>query len=248
MNDRPRLRREDPARTEPIRNWSTLYRRDDSWESPSPAGAGRGGSYGDVVTEGVELGYQVIEEQIRHGQRVAKQINKRVYNAGAMGNDVREVAERILRYSADLSALWFEFLVSMVGSTDVTDLLRTLFRQPTGKPEATAAPDSTGTAAVSIEIVSSRPVRVTLDLRPEARGRSLCAQDLRAPESGKPPLTQVTFEHAPGGGASTVRIRVPDTQPPGTYSGAVIDRDTGDPRGTLSVRLAGSPEAGIAPP
>jgi len=244
-----RLRREDPVRTRPVRNWSTLYRRRDSWEfreptaeSTSAEGATRRGACNDVLTEGVELGYRVIEEQIRQGQRVAAQINKRSYAPAAVGNDIREVAERMLRYFADLSALWFEFLGSIAGNKDV---FRSSFRptDPNSGPSPMAAATS-GPIGVSIEVACFRPTQVTLDLRPHVDGLRLSAQDLRALEPGKPPLTEVAFESAPGGDLVSLRIRVPDTQPVGIYAGAVIDGDTGEPCGTLSVRLTEQPVAG----
>jgi len=248
MNRREHLRREDPVRTRPIRNWSTLYRRRDSWAfreptaaSSSADGATHRGSWNDVVVEGVELGYRVIEEQIRQGQRVAEQINKQSYAPAAVGNDIREVAERMLRYFADLSALWFEFLDSIVGNTDVS---RSSFRPggPNAGPSPMAA-SASGPIGVSIEVVSVRPTQVTLDLRPHADGLRLSAQELRALEPGKPPLTDVAFERAPHGDLVRLRIRVPDTQPVGIYAGAVVDRDTGEPCGTVSVRLTGQPAA-----
>jgi hypothetical protein len=248
MNGRQRLRREDPLRTGPIRNWSTLYRRPDSWDFREPSAtpmsaeeATRRGSWNDAVAQGVELGYRVVEEQIRHGQRVAEQINKQSYDPGAIGNDIREVAERMLRYYADLSALWFELLGSLIGNTGLP-------RGSLGPGRPTPEPfpmggSASGPPAVSIEVVSSRPTRTTLDLRPPVDGSRLSAQDLRASGSGKPPLTDVAFEPVSDGGL-VLRIRVPETQPPGIYTGAVIDRDTGQPRGTLSVSLAEQPESG----
>jgi hypothetical protein len=38
-------------------------------------------------------------------------------------------------------------------------------------------------------------------------------------------------------GAVNVRLCIPQGQPPGHYAGLVVDRDTGDPLGTLSVRV-----------
>jgi hypothetical protein len=240
VSGRDRLRREDPARTAPIRNWSTLYRRSDSWdlrgpsEKPKSAGdADGGGSLNDVVSHGVELGYRVIEEQIRQGQRVAERINSRSYDPGAVGSDVREVADRVWRYYTDLGALWVDFLGSLAGDAD---LVRRLFGawQPRAAPSNPAP--TNGATAISIEVSSTRPARVTIDLRPHSDRMPLACQELRALDAGKPPLTAVGFEPNPDGSLS-LRIRVPETHPPGVYVGAVIDRDTGQPRGTLSVTL-----------
>jgi hypothetical protein len=240
VSGRERLRREDPARTAPIRNWSTLYRRSDSWDLRDPSGqakapgeAAGGGSWNDVVSHGVELGYRVIEEQIRQGQRVAEKLNRRSYDPRAMGGDLREVADRVWRYYTDLGALWVDFLSSLAGDGD---LVRRLFGAWQPRPEPSNPASTNGATAVSIEVSCARPARVTLDLRPHSEGMPLVCQELRALDAGKPPLTDVRFEPSPDGPLS-LRIRVPEAHPPGIYTGAVIDRDTGQPRGTLSVRL-----------
>lgn len=244
MSDRRRLRREDPVRTEPIRNWSTLYRGSNSWDSRNPSAdpksadkATPGGSWNDVVAQGVKLGYRVIEEYMRQGQRIAQQINNRSYGPGAMGNDIRDLAERMLRYYTDLASLWFDLMGSIAGNPD---LMRNLFGlwQPKSEPSANATPVN-GAMAVSIEIVSTRPTQVTLDLRPQSAGLFLATHGLRALDPEKPPLTDITFERSLDHGLTSLRIRVPEGQPADIYTGVVIDRDTGQPRGTLSVRIAG---------
>jgi hypothetical protein len=61
---------------------------------------------------------------------------------------------------------------------------------------------------------------------------------LRAVDPGKPPLTEVAFIAAQGHGPPTLRILVPDDQPPGIYSGVIVDRESGETRGTLTVGIA----------
>jgi hypothetical protein len=237
---RERLRREDPARTGPIRNWSTLYRRSDSWDFPQapgqPASDGDGSkssSPSDVVRHGVELGYRVIEEQIRQGQRIAEQLNHRAYDSRAMGSDLREVADRAWRYYADLGALWVDFLASIAGDGELVRKLFTAWRPA----EAAAAPTSSnGAVAVSVEVASVRPAKVTLDLRPHSEGLALVCRALHDVDAAKPPLTDVAF--APASGALGLSVRVPEGQPAGVYVGAVVDVATQEPRGTLTVRLA----------
>jgi hypothetical protein len=34
-----------------------------------------------------------------------------------------------------------------------------------------------------------------------------------------------------------VRIRVPDNQPAGVYNGVIVDKDSGEARGNLTVRI-----------
>lgn len=241
MNDRERLHREDPIRTDPIREWAKLWRRPDSWgirgptakpqagEGPSPAD-----SWSDVVAGAVDLGYRVVDEQIRQGQRVAQQINNQSYGPGTMGTDAQEIGERLVRYSADAWALWMDFLNALLGNSD---LIRNAPRpfQPTAAPSARSTAEKPAT--VSVEIASSRPARVTIELQPKSEGRPLATFELRALDASKPPLTDIAFERDPSNEIVSVRIRVPDGQPSGVYTGVVVDRETGQARGTLSVRV-----------
>lgn len=241
MSGRERLRREDPARTGPIRNWSNLYRRSDSWDFPQPPGQptsdgdGRGGaSPSDAVRHGVELGYRVIEEQIRQGQRIAEQLNHRAYDSRAMGSDLREVAERAWRYYADLGALWVDFLASLAGDGELVRRLFATWQRP--DVAAAAPPSSNGAVAISVEVSSVRPARVTLDLRPHSEGMALVCRALHDVDAAKPPLTDVAFALASG--VPGVSVRVPEGQPAGVYIGAVVDVATQEPRGTLTVRVS----------
>jgi len=236
MNERERLRRDDPERTRPIRSWFNLYRRSDSWDlrDPGASAAGVADSWNEVVAHGVDLGYRVIEEQIAQGRRVAEQVGRRSYDSNAMGNDFREVNERMGRYYGDLMGLWLEFMTSLAGA----------FAPWAPAPPPAAAPSATpaasgGGAGIMLDVVSARPTQVTLDLHPGTPPLGLHCQALRALEEGKPPLTEVAIERDLNG-RPILLVRVPEAQPPGVYVGAVVDRVTGQSRGTLSVQVAES--------
>jgi len=227
MSDR--IRRPPLDRTEPIRAWSALF------------GSGPGGSLNDVVSRSVELGYRVIDEYIRQGQRVAERFNDRSYGPETVTGDIQELGARMAQYASDFFGLWLDFMqVVMSGGT-----LRETSGAADGARARPAAPDN-GAARrtpeapaptrVRIEIVSLRPAEVSLDLRPEAAGRPLVAQGLRAVDPAKPKLDDVALEAGPGG-ELLVRIRVPGDAPPGTYNGVVVDAETSRPLGTLSVRV-----------
>ena len=244
MSDGERLRRDDPARTGPIRNFSNLYRPSDSWDLGEAGGqaaaVGESGAatYGDAVAHGVELGYQVIQEQIAQGQRIAEQLSSQSYSSGAMAGDLREITDRAWRYLTDLGALWVDFLTSMaVDGEFLRKLLGALTNQTNGAPAAGAAASTNGGVGVLIDIACDRPTRVSLDLRPHCDSTTLLCQALRALDAEKPPITEVTFERA-ADGALSLRVRVPDGHPVGVYFGAVIDPATVQPRGTLSVSVA----------
>lgn len=237
MNGRPRLHREDPERTEPLRQWSKLYRSPDAANGADPASPPAGGdAWNEVVAEGVAVGYRVVEEQIRQGQRVAEQIGDASYGAAAMGSDLREASERMVRYSADLVALWLDFVNTTFANGDLLRSLSAGWPPPAGAP---SAPTPTAAApSVPIEISSRRPLRVSLELKEGATTRALVVYPLHAVAGGVSPLSDVRLEREGEHGALTLHIGVSDAQPAGTYTGVIVDRATGEPLGTLTARLA----------
>jgi hypothetical protein len=240
VSERERLRREDPGRSGPIRNFSNLYRRSDSWDREdsaaegNPDGATGSGSYSDVVAYGVELGYQVIQEQIHQGQRIAEQLSKGSYDANAMAGDFRELAERAWRYYADLGGLWLDYVFALIGGNG--ELARKLLEM-WQVPQASTTKATDGAVGISVEVACARPTRATLDLRSHCERMTLVCQPLRALDADKPALTDVAFERA-ADGVLSLHVRVAETQPPGTYVGAVIDSETSQARGTLSVTVS----------
>lgn len=245
MSDGQRFHRDDPVRTGPIRNWSNLYRQpgpggpgDPSPNAQSTEQATRERPWSDVVSQGVKLGYHVVDEYLRQGQRVAQQINNQSYSPGAIGNDIRETVERLARYYADLGSLWGELINSLVANQDfLNSLLRPL--QPSPPPPPAGGTGTNSNVAVAIEITSSRPIQVTFDLHPHSENISLVTHGLRAVDQNKPPLTDIAFVPSPDHGPLCLRIRIPDGQPPDIYTGVIVDGKTNQPRGTLSVRVEG---------
>ena len=248
MNGRERLRRENPERTEPLRHWSKLYRDPDSWnprdtgaapESEGAAEADPGAqpeSWNEVVAEGVSVAYRVIEEQMRQGQRVAEQISDASYGPTAITGDLREAGERMVRYSADLVALWLDFVNSTMANGDLLRNLTASWQQAAGAPSN--PPHHGSTASFAVEVCSSRPVRVCFDLKDGAAGRPLASHGLCALEPEKPRLADVAFETGSNGGPLLVRLHVPADHPAGLYTGVVVDAETGAPLGTLSAHVA----------
>ncbi|HKH46435.1 MAG TPA: hypothetical protein VKM72_17375 [Thermoanaerobaculia bacterium] len=129
-----RFQREDPLRTDPIRNFSTTL-RSDGWsgatgptdppgwmgsEGPAAAGRSTAWAYGgsttvpsgsDFVLHGIRLGNAVIRDQMQRGQEFAEQL---AAGLGAPAADLRQVLERMLRsYSGmyiDTTLLWMDLL------------------------------------------------------------------------------------------------------------------------------------------
>lgn len=262
MNDRPRIRRKDPQRSAPIRDWSNLFRaaapQSASAEAANSAapeahangnssdGAGSGSAFAanaaadNAVSEearlGIETAYRVIDQHLQEGKRAAQARMSREGGMGAEGfakamagpaasgiaqDSIQELVAQGIRLYSNLAPLWASMLDSVASSTFAHDRAR-----------ADGAP-------VIIEIASSRMTRVTVDLAPNAVAGTLAINGLHSLEAEKPPLRDVVLALDTGSNHAVVRIRVPDGQPAGTYSGVIVGKDSGEPRGTITLRVDG---------
>ena len=251
-DEKERIKRPKLERTEPIRSWSALL-------GVPGAGGGDGRAPGSaslegVVSRSVELGYRVVEDYLRQGQRVAAGIVDRSYAPGAMVRDSQELTTRMARYAGDLDEIWFQ-MIELAASGGAfrgapfwpaRDNGRAPDPPPAARdPSPPAGPHAgepvAGAARVTVALASTQPAEVTLDLRPGAAAQPLIVQSLRATEPDKPRLTDVTLRPADEDEVLTLRVRVPDGQPPGVYNGLIIDERTSRPVGTLSVRVGPPP-------
>ena len=169
MSDRKRLHRGDPARVGPIRDFSKLYSRADSANGTHPAKPVRSDAPrkagGGPLAEGVELAYSVIEKYIAEGRRTAEGFSSQPYPTRATNDNLQEVLERLLRFQTEMLPLWIETLATLVkvdpsrnGHAPAPDT----WPHPNGVQKA-------DTMAVSIEVVSVRPVQVSVELPAELR-------------------------------------------------------------------------------
>src|SRR5436190_4744160 len=109
MEHQERYHKLDPERTGPHRDskphvWHAMGGHAKSKpESKKEAGAG------DDVAYGVRLGYQVIEEQIREGQRLAERLREAANLTGVTGSEeISPLVWRVLHAYKDLGAVCFE--------------------------------------------------------------------------------------------------------------------------------------------
>lgn len=216
--------REDPERTEPIRDFSGAFRDPDSAGGSGKADAAKGE---DFVTSGVRLGYRLVEEQIRRGRRAARHASGQFKSSSS---ELQDLTERALRFYSDASRFWFDRAADLLAPFDLDDLMAEDEAAGTA-PEA--APG--GTAFMPLDVASSRPVRVRLNLRPGSESLPLDVIQPRARDVAKPPLMNVSFTQEAAGTGLTLRI--PDDQPADVYHGVVCHRDSGEPLGTLSVEI-----------
>jgi hypothetical protein len=238
MNDRKRLHRGDPARVGPIRDFSKLYNRPNSVNGSHPAKPVQSDAPhkagGGPLAEGVELAYSVIEKYIAEGRRTAEGFSNPPYAPRATNDNLQDILERMLRFQAEMLPLWIETLATLVKVDPARN-------GHASAPEVSTPPDSrknAETMAVFIEVVSLRPVQVSVELRPNSEAQSLVSLGLSAIDSSKPTLRDISLLPDEVPGRVKLRLRIPESQPPGTYSGVIVNRDSGETRGTLSVRIA----------
>jgi hypothetical protein len=238
MSNRKRLHRGDPELVGPIRDFSKLYSRPESVNGTHPAKPVASDTSrkagGGPLAEGVGLAHTVIEKYIAEGRRTAEGFSSQPYSTRATNDNLQDILERMLRFQAEMLPLWIETLTTLV---KVDPSRNGHAPAPDSWPRPNGA-QKTETMAVSIEVVSLRPVQVSVELRPNSEAQSLVSLGLNAVDSSKPVLTDVSFVPDEVPGRIKLRLRIPESQPPGTYSGVVVNRDTGETRGTLSIRIA----------
>ena len=240
MGDRKRLHREDPPRITPVRNFSKLYSRASSVNGTNAAKPVQPDALirakgGGPLAEGVELAYSVIEKYVAEGRRTAEGLSNQPYaTRGAANDNLQVLVERMLRFQTEMLPLWIEALTTLVKVDPPRN----------GYAQASAAwPHSNGTRnvetmAVTIEVVSLRPVQVSVELPPNSEPHSLVALGLSAVDPRKPVLKDISLTPDEVAGRIRLRLQIPESQPSGTYSGVIVNRDSGETRGTLTIRIA----------
>jgi hypothetical protein len=238
MSDRKRLHRGDPVRVGPIRDFSKLYSRPDSASGPHPtkpmpSDAPRKAG-GGPLAEGVEVAYSVIDKYIAEGRRTAEGFSSQPYSTRATNDNLQEVLERLLRFQTEMLPLWIETLATLV---KVDPSRNGHSSAPDTRPHTNGG-QKVETMAVSIEVVSVRPVQVSVELRPNSDAKSLVSLGLHAVDSSKPALSDISLAPDEVPDRIKLRLRIPESQPAGTYSGVIVNRESGEARGTLSIRIA----------
>jgi hypothetical protein len=246
-----RIRRPPPGRTTPIRNWSSLLgtARPAAPGDTDGAGADAGPdpdagpvppSPDNAVSRSVELGYRVIDDYLERGQRAAERIRQGTYDAEAIGDDVRDLATRMVGYVSDFSAAWLEFLQrSSIDVATGPDLPSQPFgaeAPPADTAASSVAPASAHPLHVRVSLTTDRRAEIALDLEPVPSSSRLIVHALRSTTLDHPRITSVTFE--PGtADTGTFRVSVPEGQPAGIYHGLVVDDARNRPVGSLTLTL-----------
>jgi len=201
----------------------------------------------------VQNAYRVLDEQLRRGEEAARSY-RTLYERGELSaEDLPGLPRSAIRLWSEVLGLWLDVL-GPLAPAGLRSALRSYGREspwpeaeytgqagqaaPGFEPmRAQPLPQPTWTR-VTLDISTTRPVEVNIDLSPDAEFSELIVQDLVAFEggAGKPPITAVKLE--PGrDGRLVLRLFVPPEQPPGTYLGMILDRAHAEQRGTLRLLI-----------
>jgi len=236
MSTNDRITRPPIDRTRPVRNWAALLGRFSPGTAPgdgSSAPATGIDSLGGAVSRSVELGYRVVDEYMRQGQRAALRLQQGRAGAEHWGQDVQDITLRMAQYASELIGTWVE-LLERAGSARAAAAPPALAPQPSPEePQPAPRPGM----PVRVAVDSRQPCEVTVELRAEGAGQRLVAHALRAPEPWKPRLDGVEIGDPVAAGATIMRITVPPTQPPGTYEALLVDEQTSRPVGVVRVTI-----------
>jgi hypothetical protein len=215
----------------------------------------------------VRLGYQVIEEQILQGQKLAQRLGRKAARAVGAGpaaapaassevqagaGEVGELVDRVVHLYKDLGALCVDAVEALARNpvlrAGVARLNPSAGAPAPSAPAATttaagaaaldpAAPAANGSGGFALDIRCSRRTLVTLDLRGRSGAGVPRVHALHAADPALPPLTDVRFIVDAARLEPVLNLVIADDQPASTYTGVVVDGHTNEPRGTLSVRL-----------
>ncbi|MEO8605454.1 MAG: hypothetical protein ABI629_22990, partial [bacterium] len=217
MSDRPRVTRPKPERTDPIRNWSSLF-------GVTPGGDGQpAAGLGDVVSRSVDLGYRVVDEYIQQGQRAAQRVAGRSSGPDTMVSDLQDAAARMANLTSDFMRVWFEMMGLAAGSVPgsaFSSMMAAAGGAAPAAPASAPAPSSAAAAPtaalrVRVEIAAQQPVDVSIDLRPEAAAAELVPSALRSADPDLPALAAPLVTRDADDGAVHLRVSVPAAHPAG---------------------------------
>jgi len=249
MQDPERPKRPALRRTGPLRDATTAYRRSDPQaRRPAPRTGGPLTSSEDVVIQAVKLGYKIADEQIAKGQEFARKL--RGASSRNDGGDFGDLVEQGVRLAKQVGVLLVELAET---TTQPQAVLRNLARQESARrgaaeePEQREAPARQAEPArprktdehshtVPVEVLSSRPTRVSLKLDEPLRE---CPDVYPLYVKGDPAhaLHGVSFKPDDGRGF-VLSVIVQSDDPAGSYRGYAIDPVTQRPLGTISVTVS----------
>ena len=190
------------------------------------------------MSDGVRLGYQVIDTYLKQGQKIARQFVGTPYGAETGHGHQEESDLRSIQLLTELMANWSD----LVGI--YTEALSSApgFIRPPGHPQenpSSAAASKAGAPSAvqfAYELTSRRPALVDVEFFPGRETLDLAAHGLRCLGSSAAEIP-VVFEPQPERQRTVISIHVSDDQPAGLYTGTLMDSHDGSAVGIVSLRI-----------
>ena len=227
-----RLHRTDAQREAPIRN---VYTSRNGGASSSTSSSEQTSAETDKLAYGVDLGYNVINEQIAKAKDLAAQWagpSGKHTSPGTTTTDWRHIASRMLHAYQDLGAVYLDAMQKLVDNLAGDEIEKTAPHSTQPPPVVAQTPLN-----IAIKLRTSTVAEADLILNPGCGGQ-LAVAALHGP-AGTAPITSCTF--TPGEEHHLVlAIDVPSSVSGGAYSGVVVDTHTNEPCGTLCLRVGAS--------
>jgi hypothetical protein len=178
--------------------------------------AGQQQSVNRIISHAVDLGYKVIEDQIRQGRQAAERFRAGAYNSGDAEEDIKKLMERMLYLVKELGVVGF-------------DLASAVIRDPRSS-------SALGGSDLVIETHTARPVRVKYHVDPTSSRFVPSVPALYSANRDVPPLRSVRFEVRDN--RPLLVVDIPDRQPAGIYAGAIVDMESNQAAGFISISLS----------
>jgi hypothetical protein len=191
----------------------------------------------NIVSDGVLLGYQVIDTYLKQGQKIARQfVAAMPYSAGTGNGHSEEPDIRSVQLLTELMANWSDLVGAYTEAlTSRNESIRP--PQPSHENRPAEAPRSTTPAVqLAYEITSRRPALVDVQFFPGRQTLELASHGLRCLGSSAAEIA-VMFEQQPDHQRTVISIHVPDDQPEGLYTGTLMDSHSGSVVGSVSLRI-----------
>jgi hypothetical protein len=170
-----------------------------------------------VIEKAVKLAYGVVDDHIAQGQKAAESLRAGTYTSADFDTDLKMLLERALSLSKEIGAL----------GVDTLDAVRKMAGPRLGAPPV---------SDVAVEVKSKRRNQVKYDLRSSPTRFSPAVPPLYSADRTKEPLKDIRFEVRDGQHPVLI-VNIPDNHPYGVYSGAIVDSETHEPAGFISVRV-----------
>jgi hypothetical protein len=167
----------------------------------------------------VALAYKVVDSHIIQGQKAAASLRAGTYSSSDFDKDLKQCLDRALELSKEFGAL----------GVDLFDAVRRMTGPRWGLGSVG------GNVAVELKN-QKRTAHVDVHLHPSATRFSPAVLPLHSADRRKPPLTDVHLRVGEDQRPVLI-VNFPDDHPHGVYTGTIIDSETHEAGGFISVRI-----------